>query len=191
MKKIGICLSVIAIVFIIACFVGHKVYNNMIKVNHERDYYEVPEVNENEKLNKVSYIKETDEMITRGLFEYMNDNSYEMNLMANDMTWNQESRLYHKVIKTKEEYDLYDTRIGLPEISEEDLKLKSVVVIASENVRDVYETDLYIADVEVEGDTSHIILKQKENPNLDCDNNVFVAIIDNEVLKENIVVDIK
>ena len=47
-------------------------------------------------------------MITRGLFEYMNDNSYENNLMANDMTWNQESGLYHKVITTMEDYDIYN-----------------------------------------------------------------------------------
>lgn len=191
MKKTIIYLVVIIAAFLIATFIGNKIYYNFIKVDKEREFYETPEIKENKNALENYYIKETDEMITRGLFEYMNDNSYENNLMANDMTWNQESGLYHKVITTMEDYDIYNIRIGLPKITEEDLKTKSVIIVASENVRDVYERDLHIAEIVVEENISHIILKQKENPNLDCKNNVFVAIVENEMLKENAVVEIK
>lgn len=191
MKKTIIYLVVIIAVFLIATFIGNKIYYNFIKVDKEREFYATPEIKENKNALENSYIKETDEMITRGLFEYMNDNSYENNLMANDMSWNQESGLYHKVITTIEDYDIYNTRIGLPKITEEDLKTKSVIIVASENIRDVYERDLHIAEIVVEENISHIILKQKEKPNLDCKNNVFVAIVENEMLKENVVVEIK
>ncbi len=191
MKKIFVFFIIGITVFFIAYFIGNEVYNNMINVNKEREFYETPEVKENEELSKVSYIKETDEMITSGLYEYNGNQSYEIDLMANDMIWNQEPKLYHKVIRTIDDYNIYDTRIGLPEITEEELKNKSVVIVASENEREIYERDIYIAEVKVENNTSYIILKQKENPNFDCKNNVFIAIIDNEVLKENIIIEIK
>lgn len=192
MKKILICIVVIILVFVAAFIVGNKLYYNMVKVDKDRENIEIPEQKENENVVDTSYIKESKEMNTRGLFDLGDGvTTYEIDLMANDMTWNAEPRLYHKIITTMEDYNIYNERIGLPKMTETDFEENFIVVVANENVRESYETDLYIAEVVVEDNTSHIILKQRENPREYCDNNVFYAVIDNDMLKENIVVEIQ
>lgn len=106
--------------------------------------------------------------------------------MANDMIWNEKSRLYHRLISNKEDYEKYKSRVSeLPEVSEINFDENFVVIIANENVRQMHEKDLTIYNVIADENTTHIIMKQKENPNYNNENNIWYAIIDKSLLREN------
>jgi RNA polymerase sigma-70 factor (ECF subfamily) len=139
------------------------------------------------------YIKKQEEVNSRGLFDLGDGiTTYETDLMANDMTWNENSRLYHKIIDNSEDYQIYKTRINeLPNIEEINFDENFVVIIANENIRQMHEKDLTISDIVADDTTTHIIMKQKENPNYDNDNNIWYAIVDKSQLRDNADVEIE
>lgn len=133
------------------------------------------------------YIKKQEQIQSRGLFDLGDGiTTYEIDLMANDMIWNEKSRLYHRLISNKEDYEKYKSRVSeLPEVSEINFDENFVVIIANENVRQMHEKDLTIYNVNADENTTHIIMKQKENPNYNNENNIWYAIIDKSLLREN------
>lgn len=133
------------------------------------------------------YIKKQEQIQSRGLFDLGDGiTTYEIDLMANDMIWNEESRLYYKLISNKENYEKYKSRVSeLPEVSEINFDENFIVIIANENVRQMHEKDLTIYNVIADDNTTHIIMKQKENPNYNNENNIWYAIIDKSLLREN------
>ena len=136
-------------------------------------------------------IIEHGEISTRGLFELPNGVvSYENNLMGNDMTWDQDTRLYYKVIETEEVYNKYKDRIEVPELNADDLKNNYLIIVANENIRESDEIDLLIYDVVVNENTTEIIVKQKENPSPYSDKNVFWAVVNKDLIKDSIDVKI-
>lgn len=139
------------------------------------------------------YIKKQEEIKSRGLFDLGDGiTTYETDLMANDMTWNDKSRLYHKIINTSEDYDKYKSRISeLPNLEDINFDENFIVIIANENTRQMHEKDLTISKITADETTTHIEMKQKENPNYNNDNNIWYAIVDNSLLRENADVSIK
>ncbi len=133
------------------------------------------------------YIKKQEQIQSRGLFDLGDGiTTYEINLMANDMIWNEKSRLYHRLISNKEDYEKYKSRVSdLPEVSEINFDENFVVIIANENIRQMHEKDLTIYNVIADENTTHIIMKQKENPNYNNENNIWYAIVDKSLLREN------
>lgn len=133
------------------------------------------------------YIKKQEQIQSRGLFDLGDGiTTYEIDLMANDMIWNEESRLYHKLISNKEAYEKYKSRVSeLPEVSEINFDENFIVIIANENVRQMHEKDITIYNVIADENNTHIIMKQKENPNYNNENNIWYAIIDKSLLREN------
>lgn len=133
------------------------------------------------------YIKKQEQIQSRGLFDLGDGiTTYEIDLMANDMIWNEESRLYHKLISNEEGYEKYKSRVSeLPEVSEINFDENFIVIIANENVRQMHEKDLTIYNVIADENTTHIVMKQKENPNYNNENNIWYAIIDKSLLREN------
>ncbi len=179
--KVGIIILCIILVLIGIGFAGTKIYNKFIK---KQDKMET---------TKAKIIKKQDKMETRGLFD---DGSgytdYETDLMANDMTWQDDVRLYYRAITNSNDYEIYKSRIPtFPEVSEIDFDKNFIVIIANENYRDLDEIDMEISNVYADETTTNIIMKQKENPNMDDITNVWYAIIDNSQLKDNIKITIE
>ena len=160
-------------------------------------------INKENNAQSNSNIIQKAEIHTRGLFEMPGTHisSYETDLMANDMTYNSDVNLYHKVITVQDDYNKYDERIDLPEV---DLNENFIVVIANENFRSEDETDLTIEKIVSDENTTQIVMKQKENPtfyatdvnratgnNYYNDNNVFWAVVNLSELRDNIVVRIE
>jgi hypothetical protein len=79
----------------------------------------------------------------------------------------------------------------LPNIEEINFDENFVVIIANENIRQMHEKDLTISDIVADDTTTHIIMKQKENPNYDNDNNIWYAIVDKSQLRDNADVEIE
>lgn len=76
------------------------------------------------------------------------------------------------------------------DMNESDFEKSFLVIVADENLKHFdYEKDLIIYDVYSDGSVTHIIMKQRENPNLEVNqvflNNVFYAIVDNSQLNES------
>lgn len=134
------------------------------------------------------FIKKQDKVETRGLFDTGNGiTTYETDLMANDMTWQDDVRLYYRIITNIEDYEKYKSRISeFPEISEINFNENFVVVIANENFRTFDEIDMEISNVYADENTTNVIMKQKENPNMNDTTNVWYAIVDNTQLKDNV-----
>lgn len=139
------------------------------------------------------FIKKQDEVNSRGLFDLGDGiTTYETDLMANDMTWNAKSRLYHKIINTSEDYYKYKSRISeLPNLEDINFDENFIVIIANENTRQMHEKDLTISNITADETTIHIEMKQKENPDYSNDNNIWYAIVDKSLLRENADVSIK
>lgn len=186
MKKVFI-LIIFLLIFMVSVFIGKKVYENLNTVEIQGDVDKKAE-----KIEDETNIIQRGEMNTRALFELENgDASYEINLMENDMIWDDDTRLYYKIITSMEDYNVYKERLYLPEINNTDFENKFVIILANENQRDIDEKDLIIYDVVDDGVTSHIIVKQRENPSEYRDNNVLYAFVNKSVLREQIDVEIQ
>ena len=140
-----------------------------------------------------TFIKNQDKMETRGLFDdgrgYID---YETNLMTNDMTWQDDVRLYYRTITNSNDYEKYKSRIAtFPEVSEINFDENFIVIIANENYRGFDEIDMEISNVYADETTTNIIMKQKENPNMNDTTNVWYAIVDNSQLKDNVKITIE
>lgn len=140
-----------------------------------------------------TFIKEQDKIETRGLFDDGRGyTDYETDLMANDMTWQDNVRLYYRTITNSNDYEKYKSRIStFPEVSEINFDENFIVIIANENYRDFDEIDMEISNVYADETTTNIIMKQKENPNMNDTTNVWYAIVDNSQLKENVKITIE
>lgn len=140
-----------------------------------------------------TFIKKQDKMETRGLFDDGRGyTDYETDLMANDMTWQDDVRLYYRTITNSNDYEKYKSRIStFPEVSEINFDENFIVIIANENYRDFDEIDMEISNVYADETKTNIIMKQKENPNMNDTTNVWYAIVDNSQLKDNIKITIE
>lgn len=140
-----------------------------------------------------AFIKKQDKIETRGLFDDGRGyTDYETDLMANDMTWQDDVRLYYRTITNSNDYEKYKSRIStLPEVSEINFDKNFIVIIANENYRDFDEIDMEISNVYIDETTTNIIMKQKENPNMEDTTNVWYAIVDNSQLKDNVKITIE
>ena len=133
------------------------------------------------------FIKKQDEVNSRGLFDLGDGHTYyEIDLMANDMIWNTKPRLYHRIIDNSKDYEKYKSRINeFPNVDEIDFNENFVVVIANENIRQPHEKDLTIFNITADENTTHIIMKQKENPDFNAESNIWYAIVDKSLLRES------
>lgn len=86
----------------------------------------------------------------------------------------------------------YKSRIAtFPEVSEINFDENFIVIIANENYRDFDEIDMEISNVYADEDATNIIMKQKENPNMNDTTNVWYAIVDNSQLKDNVKITVE
>ena len=133
------------------------------------------------------FIKKQDEVKSRGLFDLGDGHTeYKINLMANDMTWNSDNSLYHRIIDNRADYEVYKSRINeFPEAEEINFEENFVVIIANENIRQPHEKDLTIHNVYADDNTIHIVMKQKETPNYDVESNIWYAIVDKSLLRNS------
>lgn len=140
-----------------------------------------------------TFIKKQDKIETRGLFDDGRGyTDYETDLMANDMTWQDDVRLYYKIITNSNDYEKYKSRITtFPEVSEINFGENFIVIIANENTRDFDEIDMEVSNIYAEDETTNIVMKQKDNPDIKDKTNVWYAIVDNSQLKDNIKIKIE
>ena len=139
------------------------------------------------------YIRKEEQVESRGLFDDGSGiTTYETDLMANDMTWHDDTRLYHKIITNMEDYNKYKTRVSqFPDMTENDFNQSFIVILANENYREPQEKDMHIVDVSCDENTTYVTLKQKENPNYDDETNIWYAVVDISQLRDNIEIEIK
>lgn len=138
-------------------------------------------------------IKKEEKLETRGLFDDGRGISYyEIDLMANDMTWQDDVRLYYRVLTNAEDYKKYKDRISeFPETDEIDFTNNFIVVVANENYRDFDEIDMEIVNIYSEDGITKIVMKQKENPNMEDNSNVWYAIVDKSELNDNVKIEVE
>ena len=111
------------------------------------------------------------------------------------MIWNYAWLLRYQIVQNIDDYNKYIDRISIPKMNESDLENSALIVVVNEHTRADNEKDLMIYDVYSDETTTYIVMKQKENPNLTIHqellNNVFYAIVDKSIIKENVQVMIK
>ncbi len=195
MKKFFINFIIFLIIIIILIFIGRYVYNftksDSKNTENSNSTNTSNIINNNEYTEEISTnIKQRGEFNTRGLFDLGNGISdYTTDLMANDMVYNAENALYHKIITNMQDYTKYKERIDLPNLTEKDFENIFLVVVSNENIRPDNEKDLLIYDVYATDDTTNIIMNQKSNPNLaltdQAQNNVFYAVVDKIQLRNS------
>lgn len=140
-----------------------------------------------------TFIKKQDKMETRGLFDDGRGyTDYENDLMANDMIWQSDVRLYYRAITNSKDYEKYKLRISaFPEVSDINFDENFVIIIANENFRDFDEIDMEISNIYADETTTNVIMKQKENADMNDTTNVWYAIVDKSQLKDNVKITIE
>lgn len=177
----------ICCVFFVSVIIGKLGYQ---KIMNSELIKEANVITQND-FNKETNIIQNKEIASMGLFEKDGVENYENNLVANDMIWDSDTKLYYKIITNNEDYNKYYERIYLFGENSIDFEKNNVIIVVNENKREFFETDLIIYDVNIEESTTNIILKQRENPRAYCDNNIFCAIVNKMLVKENIKLNIK
>lgn len=136
------------------------------------------------------YIKKQEEITSSDL--YLTDKKLFSNDFTKNMTYDESSDLYYKVINNIKEYNEYKNIVNeLPEMLEENFNNNSLIIIGNWGARNPHETDLMITKIDVNEDTTYIMLKQKENPNYDKTMITLYAIVDNQSLRKNIKINIE
>ena len=139
------------------------------------------------------YIKKEEQVESRGLFDDGSGiTTYETDLMANDMTWHSDTRLYYKIITNMEDYNKYKARVSqFPDMTEKDFNESFILILANENFREPQEKDMHIVDISCDENTTYVVLKQKENPNYDDETNIWYAVVDKSQLRDNVEIKIE
>lgn len=180
MKKCIIIVIIFILIFCVSIFAGKYLYKN---IENSTQSSEDNSSSKEEIIEKDSHIKQRDELATSVLYDYKNeDGTSADDLIFTDMTMNASCELYHKIITNEEDYNKYNSRFKLPEI---DFEKYFIVIVANEKIRDQDEVDMTIYKVISDETTTHIIMKQKQNPHNYSDNNVFYAVVDKSELREN------
>lgn len=131
------------------------------------------------------YIKKQDELKSNSL--YLNDGKLYSNDFTEDMIYEKTVDLYYKVITNISDYNKYKHNLSdLPELTSEEFNSNFLIIIGNWGSRYPHENDLEISRIDVNDETTSIILKQKENPNYDKNAITLYAIIDKSTLKQNI-----
>ena len=137
------------------------------------------------------YIKAHDTIDSSNIFLNEDGITYDLDI-TKDMIYDEKTNLYYKVITDFNEYSIIkEKEQAFPNMSEEDFKQNSIIVVVNTNLRQSCETDLTISDVESEDTTTYVIMKQKENPNYDAQHDLWYVVVDKLVLKENIQIKIE
>lgn len=131
------------------------------------------------------YIKRQEEIASNEL--YLTEEGLFSYDFAENMTYDESSNLYYKIIDNIEEYNKYKNIVSeLPEMLEEDFTNNYLIIVGNWGARNPHETDLMISKVDADEETTYIILKQKENPNYDKSVITLYAVVDNQSLRKNI-----
>lgn len=139
------------------------------------------------------YIKEQNKLQSTLIWQNGSGISdYETDLTQNDMIRSETSNLYYKIITNMEDYNKYKSRINeLPKMSKDSFNENFLVIVASINYMELRDRDLTIVDVLADETTTHITLKQKENPDYNNCDNIWYAIVDNSQLRDNVEAEIE
>ena len=135
-----------------------------------------------------NYIKEKSGVSSAKTFgfgeNYMDDESV---ISIDDMLFDQNSKLHYKIITNMEDYTRYKKRIDeLPNMTEDSFNENFLIVLANTFFRQLHEKDLDIYEITSDETTTHIIMKQEDNPDYNKKTNVWYAVVDKSLLRENI-----
>lgn len=131
------------------------------------------------------YIKRKEEIASNEL--YLTEEGLFSHDFAENMTYDESSNLYYKIIDNIKEYNKYKNIVSeLPEMFEEDFTNNYLIIVGNWGARNPHEADLMISKIDANEETTYIILKPKENPNYDKSVITLYAVVDNQSLRKNI-----
>ncbi len=128
------------------------------------------------------YIKNQGEIDSKELLNSRDGYEYTEN-----MTFSKDINSYYKIITDKETFDSYKEQIAeLPYMEDKDFNNNFLVLIANKANFYPHMRDVTISEIKSDETTLYIKLMQKENPNYDKTSDIIYAIVDKELLRENI-----
>lgn len=131
------------------------------------------------------YIKNKGEIQSKNL--YLTEDGLYSSDYTNGMLYDRETHLYYKIITNMEDYNKYKNILEeLPEMNEETFINNFLILICGTGSRDPHETDLEISEVTADSETTYLTLKQKDNPNYDKTDTTLYAILDKELLRDKV-----
>lgn len=138
-------------------------------------------------------VKEAGRIKSSGLRTDREDgmSSYETDLLQNDMKHTSDYSMAYKVITNEDDYMKYKSRVKqFPDLTTSDFENSFIVIIANETARSYFDNDLIISNIASDSNTTHIIMKQKENPNEYNEKNIWYAVVNKSQLRDNIEIQI-
>lgn len=136
------------------------------------------------------YIKKQDTIDSGNIFlEGSDENGQYYNFgITNDMTYDEKTDLYYKVITNIQDYNLFKNKENeLPDMTEQNFEQEAIILIVNAGtMRQVSEVDLTISEVICNDQTTYITMAQKENPDYNSQHLIWYAIVDSSMVKDNI-----
>ena len=186
MKKL-LFLIIVIILFVVSIKIGNKLMVSYLEIKPSEETSATPSLfTKKEK----TYIKESGEIQATDLYYVAGGNKVEDTNLENDMSFDNVSNFFYKIITKPDTYIKYKDFFDMPEVSENDFQNYFVIIIYNKDERALDETDLYISKIYIEENITHIVMKQKDNASAFALNNVYYAIAENSQLTDAISIDI-
>lgn len=135
------------------------------------------------------YIKNKGEIQSDAL--YLTEDGLYSSDYTNGMLYDRETHLYYKIITNMKDYNKYKNILDkLPEMTKETFINNFLILICGTGSRDPHETDLEISEVTANSEITYLTLKQKENPNYEKNSITLYAILDKELLRDKVKLEI-
>ena len=136
------------------------------------------------------YIKNKGEIQSENL--YLTEEGFYSMDFANDMIYEETANLYYKIITNIKDYNKYKNIIEeLPEMTKDEFNNNFLIIIASGLSRRPHEADLIISEVDADETHTYVTLTQKCNSDYDKDIFTLYAIINREILREKIKLNVE
>ena len=135
------------------------------------------------------YIKNKGEIQSDDLYR-SSDGYYSINFKQN-MLYDDSVNLYYKIITNIDDYNKFKHILkDLPVMNAEDFNNDFLIFICDAGARNPHEQDLEISEVTADSEITYLTLKQKEKPNYEKNNITLYAILDKELLRDKVKLEI-
>lgn len=136
------------------------------------------------------YIKRQDDINSESFISASNS-TYTDDFISKNMKYSENANVNYRIITNLKDYAIFkDKENNLPDMSENDFKDSFIVIFFKSGSSDPHRSDLTISEITSDEKNTYITIKSDENPDIDKTSEVFYAVVDNTLLRENISIEL-
>lgn len=132
------------------------------------------------------YIKRKDDINSKSFISVSNS-TYTDDFISENMKYNENANVNYRIITNIKDYAIFkEKENNLPDMSENDFKDSFMAIFFKSGSSDPHRSDLTVSEITADEKNTYITIKSDENPDMNKTSEVFYAVIDNILLRDNI-----